>query len=162
MDAPRCARRVRTKDGAHQCHHLPAVSFERVLAEVKARFITGLTATPQRRDGHHPIIEMQLGPIRFSVDARKQAIQRPFIHKLIIRDTESSFDDSGDLRIQGLYRRLATDEQRNNMIFNDVLHALEAGRSPILLTERKEHLEYFADRLRTTHIRNVCPSGRKR
>jgi len=131
-----------------ECHHLPAVSFERVLAEVKAQFITGLTATPQRRDGHHPIIEMQLGPVRFSVDARNQAVQRPFIHKLIIRDTESSFDDSGDLRIQDLYRRLATDEQRNNMIFNDVLHALEAGKSPILLTERKEHLEYFANRLR--------------
>ena len=131
-----------------ECHHLPAVSFERILAEVKARFVTGLTATPQRRDGHHPIIEMQLGPIRFSVDARNQSVQRPFIHKLIIRDTESSFDDNGDLRIQDLYRRLATDEHRNNMIFNDVLHALEAGRSPILLTERKEHLEYFADRLR--------------
>ena len=91
---------------------------------------------------------MQLGLVRFSVDARNQAVQRPFIHKLIIRDTESSFDDSGDLRIQDLYRQLATDEQRNNMIFNDVLHALEAGKSPILLTERKEHLEYFANRLR--------------
>lgn len=34
------------------------------------------------------------------------------------------------------------------MIFNDIPHALEAGRSPILLTERKEHLEYFSDRLR--------------
>jgi superfamily II DNA or RNA helicase len=43
-----------------ECHHLSAVSFERVLAQVRARFITGLTATPQRRDGHHPIIDMQL------------------------------------------------------------------------------------------------------
>ncbi|HID67654.1 MAG TPA: restriction endonuclease subunit R, partial [Roseibacterium sp.] len=71
-----------------ECHHLPAVSFERVLAEVKARFITGLTATPQRRDGHHPIIEMQLDPIRFSVNARNQAAHRPFNHNLIIRETE--------------------------------------------------------------------------
>jgi superfamily II DNA or RNA helicase len=126
-----------------ECHHLPAVSFERVLAEVKARFITGLTATPQRRDGHHPIIEMQLGPIRSSVDARNQAVQRPFIHKLIIRETGFCLDDD-DQRIQTLYQRLAADEQRNNMIIDDVLHALEAGRSPILLTERKEHLEHFA------------------
>jgi hypothetical protein len=34
-----------------ECHHLPAVSFERVLAELKARYVTGLTATPQCRDG---------------------------------------------------------------------------------------------------------------
>ncbi|MGB5518782.1 MAG: DEAD/DEAH box helicase family protein [Gammaproteobacteria bacterium] len=144
-----------------ECHHLPAVSFERVLTEVRARFITGLTATPQRRDGHHPIIEMQLGPIRFTVDARDQAGHRPFNHELIIRETGSNFDDNDGLRIQELYRRLATDERRNNMIVNDVLHALEAGRSPILLTERKEHLEYFADRLRNFTRNLVVLQGGK-
>ena len=131
-----------------ECHHLPAVSFERVLAEVRARFITGLTATPQRRDGHHPIIDMQLGPVRFAVDARNQATHRPFNHNLIIRETGFNLNDSSDLRIQELYGRLAANEQRNNLIFDDLLHALEEGRSPILLTERKEHLDYFADRLR--------------
>ena len=130
-----------------ECHHLPAVSFERVLAEVRARFVTGLTATPQRRDGHHPIIQMQLGPVRFTVDARNQAAHRPFNHNLIIRETGLCLDDD-DLRIQEIYRRITTDKQRNNLIFDDVLQALEEGRSPILLTERKEHLEYFADRLR--------------
>jgi len=130
-----------------ECHHLPAVSFERVLAEVRARFVTGLTATPQRRDGHHPIIQMQLGPVRFTVDARNQAARHPFNHNLIIRETGLCIDDD-DLRIQEIYQRLTTDKQRNNLIFDDVLQALEEGRSPILLTERKEHLEYFADRLR--------------
>ena len=56
-----------------ECHHLPAFSFERVLNQVKAKYIVGLTATPQRRDGHHPITGMQLGPVRFSVDAKSQA-----------------------------------------------------------------------------------------
>ena len=130
-----------------ECHHLPAVSFERVLAEVRARFVTGLTATPQRRDGHHPIIQMQLGPVRFTVDARSQAAHHPFNHNLIIRETGLCIDDD-DLRIQEIYQRLTADKQRNNLIFDDVLQALEEGRSPILLTERKEHLEYFADRLR--------------
>jgi hypothetical protein len=69
-----------------ECHHVPAVSFERVLSEVKARYVLGLTATPQRRDGHHPILEMQLGPMRFSVNARSLAARRPFEHKLIVRE----------------------------------------------------------------------------
>jgi len=129
-----------------ECHHLPAVSFERVLAAVRARFVTGLTATPHRRDGHHPIIEMQLGPIRFKVDARKQATHRPFDHRLIVRETGFHIEDGSEPRIQELYRRLAADPQRNDLIFNDVLRALEEGRSPILLTERKEHLEYFSER----------------
>jgi hypothetical protein len=72
-----------------ECHHIPAASFERVLGEVKARFIIGLTATPRRRDGLHPIIEMQLGPVRFAVDARSQAARRPFEQRLIVRETRS-------------------------------------------------------------------------
>src|SRR2546427_2109513 len=130
-------------------HPAPAVSFERVLSEVKARFLTGLTATPRRRDGLHPIAEMQLGPVRFAVDARSDAARRPFDHRLVVRETmfgtsrKESFD-----RIQPLYAALATDEHRNRLILADVASALAEGRSPILLTERKDHLEYLADLLR--------------
>jgi superfamily II DNA or RNA helicase len=131
-----------------ECHHLPAVSFERVLSQVKARYVVGLTATPLRRDGHHPITQMQLGPVRFSIDARTQAGRRPFEHRLLVRETAFRLpvaDKSPG--IQEIYAALARDELRNELILNDVIRALEDGRSPILLTERKDHLEYFASRL---------------
>src|SRR5262245_1912800 len=70
-----------------ECHHLPAVSFERVLAEVKARCVVGLTATPYRRDGQQPIVHMQCGPVRYMVDPRSDAVRRPFAHHLICRQT---------------------------------------------------------------------------
>jgi len=79
-----------------ECHHVPAVSCERVLANVKARYVTGLTATPQRRDGHHPIIEMQLGPVRFAVDSKRESAGRPVVHRLIVRETP--FRLAGDER----------------------------------------------------------------
>ncbi len=132
-----------------ECHHVPAVSFERVLSEVKARYVLGLTATPHRRDGHHPILEMQLGPVRFAVDPRSQAVRRPFDHRLIVRETAFRLDGGrADAGIQSIYAVLAGDEARNRLILDDVLHALEEGRSPILLTERRDHLEYFAEQLR--------------
>lgn len=130
-----------------ECHHLPAVSFERVLAEAKARYVVGLTATPQRRDGHHPIIEMQVGPVRFAVDSKSQAAQRPFAHTLIARETGFGLRGAEMPSIQELYGLLAADEKRNQIILDDVVRALEEGRSPILLTERKDHLEYFARQL---------------
>ncbi len=124
------------------------MSFERVLAEVKARYLVGLTATPQRRDGLHPILHMQLGPIRFTADAKSQTAQRPFDHKLVVRETGfSPTGHTADAGIQELYAALAADKKRNDLIFDDVLCALEEKRSPILLTERREHLEHFADRL---------------
>ena len=132
-----------------ECHHIPAVSFERVLSEVKARFLIGLTATPRRRDGLHPITEMQLGPVRFAVNARSQGARRPFDHRLIVRETTFGSDRTASIdRIQALYAALATDERRNRLILDDVTAALAEGRSPVLLTERKDHLEYLAARLR--------------
>ncbi|HYD49573.1 MAG TPA: DEAD/DEAH box helicase family protein [Terriglobales bacterium] len=132
-----------------ECHHVPAVSFERVLSNIKARYVTGLTATPQRRDGHHPIIEMQLGPVRFAVESRSQATKRPFAHRLIARETRFQLDgDGGTASIQGLYSALVANEERNQLIVNDVLNALEEGRSPLVLTERREHLEYLESALR--------------
>jgi superfamily II DNA or RNA helicase len=132
-----------------ECHHLPAISFERVLSEVKARYVAGLTATPQRRDGHHPIAEMQLGPVRFRIDAKSQAAHRPFRHKLVVRETEFHWStDSSNVGIQEIYRAIANDAARNSDILNDVISAIQEGRSPILLTERKDHLEFFAARLR--------------
>jgi superfamily II DNA or RNA helicase len=131
-----------------ECHHLPAASFERVLSEVKARYLVGLTATPQRRDGHDAITEMQLGPIRFRVDAKTQAAWRPFNRTLIVRETDfRMLNDKPNIGIQEIYRALANDEDRNRKIVNDVISAIHEGRSPILLTERKDHLEYFAGQL---------------
>src|SRR5688572_5827462 len=132
-----------------ECHHLPAVSFERILSEVKARYVVGLTATPQRRDGHQPITQMQLGPVRFRMDTRSQAAHRPFDHRLIVRDTGFRLvAESEATSIQEIYRMLANDDARNSRIVEDVITAIHEGRSPILLTERKDHLEYFAERLR--------------
>lgn len=70
-----------------ECHHVSAVSFERILKEVNARYVYGLTATPTRKDGHHPIIYLQCGPIRYQVDAKVQAEKRSFSHAVVPRFT---------------------------------------------------------------------------
>jgi superfamily II DNA or RNA helicase len=131
-----------------ECHHLPAISFERVLAEIKARYVTGLTATPYRRDGHQPIIYMQCGPVRFAADSRSPNSKRPFQHRLTVRETGFSAEGvDPKTGIQGLYAAIARDEQRNELIVEDVIQSLAEGRSPIVLTERRDHLEFFISRL---------------
>ena len=134
-----------------ECHHLPAFSFERVLAEVKAKYVVGLTATPYRRDGHQPIIHLQCGPTRFSLNRKQQATDEDFTRRLILRETGFSLSDTDSgITIQEIYARLTADRQRNHLILGDIRQALAEGRSPILLTERKEHLEYLAGELRDT------------
>ena len=62
--------------------------------------------------------------------------------------------DGERLPIQHVYAALAADEDRNALIFDDVLEALEAGRSPLILTERKDHAKHLVDRL-ASFARNV-------
>jgi superfamily II DNA or RNA helicase len=137
-----------------ECHHVPAVSFERVMQEVRARYVTGLTATPQRRDGHQPILEFQLGPVRFAIDPRSIAAGHVFEHRLVVKETAFRLPEGATPGIQEIYGVLAADPSRNAMILDDVGHALAEGRSPVLLTERRDHLEYFAERLqdRVRHL----------
>jgi superfamily II DNA or RNA helicase len=133
-----------------ECHHLSAVSFEAVARAAKAKYVLGLSATVTRKDGHHPIIFMQCGPIRYRVDARKQAATRPFSHRVIRKKTAFRAErqsPDGAMSIHELYASLARDEARNQMIFDDVLSALEAGRSPVVITERKDHLQTISERL---------------
>ena len=65
---------------ADECHHASAFSYESILKTTNAKYIYGLTATPTRKDGHHPIFFMHCGPIRYRDDAKKQAEKRPFDH----------------------------------------------------------------------------------
>jgi len=116
-----------------ECHHLSAVSFELVARRSKARYILGLSATVTRKDGHHPIIVMQCGPVRHRVDARTEAAKRPFDHVVRIRDTSFQLQTTLGTpapSIQDVLKELVDDEARNDLIFDDVLCALERGAHP--------------------------------
>ena len=134
-----------------ECHHISARSFELVVRRAKAKFITGLSATVARKDGHHPIIFMQCGPVRHRVDARTQAAARPFRHHVLVRPTGframAAPDPDPRAEFHQLYEALRNDDQRNQMICSDVVNAIREGRSPLILTERIEHLHCLAQML---------------
>lgn len=141
-----------------ECHHLSAASFELVARRSKARYVVGLSATVARRDGHHPIIFMQCGPVRHRVDARVQAAERGIRHR--VRGRFTRFELPASLAsverpsMPAIYAALAQDIARNDLIFDDVLKSLEAKRSPIVLTERKDHLDYLQKRF-SSFVRNL-------
>jgi len=134
-----------------ECHHLSARSFELVARRAKAKYVVGLSATVTRKDGHHPIIYMQCGPLRHCVNAKQQAAARPFGHTVIVRPTNFRAQDSPDanqrFEFHRLYGALVADSVRNQMICDDLMSVVREGRSPLLLTERVEHLQQLAQSL---------------
>ena len=141
-----------------ECHHISARSFEIAARQSKAKYITGLSATVIRKDGHHPIIFMNCGPVRYKVDDRKQADNRPFSHKVIVRSTDFQIPahliNKESLMIHELYAALIVDEKRNQMIVEDIVRAVNEGRIPVVLTERREHLEKLSSLL-SSKVENI-------
>lgn len=125
-----------------ECHHVAAFTFESVLKSVEAKYVYGLSATPMRKDGHHPIIFMQCGPVRYLVDAKSQAQKRSFSHFVIPRFTRTRLPNANN--IQDLYAGVTENDNRNALLAADTLKLVQEGRTPILLTGRKEHAAQLA------------------
>jgi len=135
---------------ADECHHASAFTYEQILKTTNAKYIYGLTATPTRKDGHHPILFMHCGPIRYRDNPKKQAENRPFDHYIIPRFTPLRIPlgtDSKDLSIQELYSEIMDNDFRNQLIVEDVIKNFSQGRSCLVLTLRTKHVERLAKRI---------------
>lgn len=130
-----------------ECHHVSANSFEQVLRQSKAKYVMGLSATVTRKDGHHPIIFMQCGPVRYRVTARQGVATHPFAHQVIFRETGFRMPQhlkGKEPKIHEIYEALIKDDARNNQIFEDVMKSIaEEKRSPLLISERRVHVDLF-------------------
>ena len=145
-----------------ECHHVPAVTFENILKKADAKYIYGLTATPARPDGHHPIIFFYCGPVRFSVDAKKQAEKRAFEHYLVPRFTSFKIppNEAGkEPTLQEMKTAIVTDEIRNQLIVDDVVACYEKGRKSLILTGRIDHVTELAGRLKSNISNVICLTG---
>ena len=136
-----------------ECHHAPAFNFERVLREVNARYVYGLTATPIRKDGHQPIIFMQCGEIRYTSDPKVQQAQQSFRRLLIPRFTSHRNLNADGSNYAQILEELTENESRNKLILDDVASNLAEGRTPIILTARTAHVDIL-----TEQCRKICPN----
>jgi superfamily II DNA or RNA helicase len=123
-----------------ECHHVPAVSFEALLKACPCRRVVGLTATPQRKDGLERLLHLQCGPIRHTVDvpASETVLRTVYVRR-------SSFhlatEGAAKSAIHEIWQALVDDAGRIQQVANDVWTAVEVGRCPLVLSDRKAHLD---------------------
>jgi superfamily II DNA or RNA helicase len=125
-----------------ECHHLPAVTFESVIKRFRGRFVLGLSATPIRKDGMHPIIYMQCGQIAYEAKQNKTTT-----HRLEIVTTNFTSDFSSFSDVVG---ELYKDEDRNLSICNKIRG--NGDKNILVLTERIEHLAILGEMLEKQNI----------
>ncbi len=132
-----------------ECHHIGAVSFSAILKETNARYLLGLTATPIRRDGLHPIIFMYCGAIRHTASRPKES---PHNLEVLTRSRFTSGHLPSDARIQDIFREIALDHDRTVAIAEEAMKAFGQGRKVLVLTERTDHLDDIASVMNTLKL----------
>jgi len=130
-----------------ECHHVPAVTFERCVRQLPVRRWLGLTATPYRRDGLQGLITMYCGPIRHRIGARVDATSLARL-ELVVHGTKHSVPEPEGLGIQEVFRGIVEDDERTEQICADVLVAVGEGRNCLVLAQWTGHVEAIAEGLR--------------
>lgn len=127
-----------------ECHHIPAVTLEALLKECGSRFITGLTATPERKDRLERLLYQQCGPIRHFISPGEQD---SLVKQVYLRTSDfiASQGDGKPLPLHLVWQRMVADGPRNEQIASDVAAVAREGRAPIVLSDRKEHLERLSE-----------------
>jgi superfamily II DNA or RNA helicase len=131
-----------------ECHHVPAVTFERAVGQMPVRRWLGLTATPYRRDGLQAMMTMQCGPIRHRMQepSGSQLMQR----ELVVHQT--AHVEGPGLHFQETLRGVVTDASRTRLICDDVSTSVNEGRNSLVLTRWTEHLDAIVEDLVTRGI----------
>jgi superfamily II DNA or RNA helicase len=140
-----------------ECHHVPAVTFERAVRDIPVRRWLGLTATPYRRDGLQALMAMHCGPVRHKMAPRQGSALRAL--DLIVHETTHQPAHEGE-HIQTIYRGLVEDTQRTRSICDDITTAVTAGRNCLILTRWTEHLEVIVEMLAAGDVEPLVLHGK--
>ena len=143
-----------------ECHNGAAPNYELIMKSVNARRVYGLSATPKRSDGLERVIFMHCGPIRHRVDPKEQAAEQGFKRVLEPRFTR--------IRLAGLELGASFNQMvellnghaaRNALIAADAVDAIKAGRTPLVITNRKDHADELARLLVESGVETYVLTG---
>jgi superfamily II DNA or RNA helicase len=133
-----------------ECHRLGASTFVEMLNTAKARYIVGMSANDVRRDGRHPQIFMQCGPIRFSGEKPKSPqeviVKLRRCHTSAMTKIDSAKDNRAQKKLESntVIELLAQDEARTQQIVDETINACKLGRKVMILTARIKHRDQIA------------------
>lgn len=125
-----------------EAHHAPAMTFSEILSEIPALYRLGLTATPERRDGLHPMMHAVIGPTLHRTDlADLEAVGKVLVPRVV--QVETSFrSSSGEYR--EILASLTKSPERNGLILDAIEAEVDAGRHCLVLSERVDHCNDLA------------------
>ena len=123
-----------------ETHHVSSRTFSSIFFKVQTKYMVGLSATPERKDGLSKVIYWFLGPQIVHI---KRETNKPSISIVVndCTDYEEKINKIGKVNIPVMITDLTTKNKRNELIIEQVISSIEENRKILILTERRNHAE---------------------
>ncbi len=126
-----------------ECHRIPSRSFYEAISVFNSKYLTGLTATPYRRDKLSQLIFWFMGNMIHEIE-KSALIKKGDILSVntIIRNTEFIPFNDPSIKYSKMLKELVTDKDRNILIAEDIAKESKSNKGICLvLSDRKNHCE---------------------
>jgi superfamily II DNA or RNA helicase len=115
-----------------EIHTANALKFSQVLGSFQSKYLIGCTATVERKDMRHVIIERLVGPV--TAESKRDSLP------VMMTVTETPLKAKVYKLFTYAMRYISNDDKRNDMILQQVLADLKAGRSLVIPLMFKSHV----------------------
>ena len=128
-----------------ECHHIAAKTFSQAMLKTKPRYILGLSATPERKDGLTHVLHWLLGPIVFQTERKDISPQKIIQVEYTFGNQKVVKYRNGQIGIPTMVTRMTIDPKRNQLIDICLKKLINAkGIVKILVvSDRRDHLMYL-------------------
>jgi superfamily II DNA or RNA helicase len=116
-----------------EVHTAAALRFSQVLGSLKPKYLLGCTATVERKDNRHVIIERLIGPI--TAESKKESL--PVKMDLIVTEVKHKRNYTNFVYAM---RFLSNDVKRNKLIVDVAIDQLKQGQSIVIPVQFKNHV----------------------
>ncbi len=138
-----------------EVHHLASPSYERCIRKFSAKHIVGLTATLKRSDGLEKITTTMIGPVIVDVSDMDNDMSK----HLHTRFTNFKLTLMAELSIQDAYKEIIDNQDRNEVILNDIRVLIEQKKNILILTDRIDHLDFLKSEIKKYTETLLCIHG---
>ena len=126
-----------------ECHHLGAEVFHRSMAKVSSKYMLGLSATPDRKDGLRKVFEWYIGPMVYSTKEKNTDYIETRIYEYKNDNPLYSKEEilrNGKQCIPRMINNICNFKDRCQYINNLVKVEYNLGRKILILSDRREYL----------------------
>jgi len=136
-----------------EAHRVPSREFSKALAKINSKYMLGLSATPDRKDGLTKVLKWFIGDVVYSRKGKSVLNSQVERYILEVKDNNYNKEEvifNGKINSAKMINNIATYEPRINFMVSQIHKKSEENRQILLLSDRRELLAQIEERVSVT------------